>query len=314
MKQNYFVIIFLSILFFSTGLFGQGQIPGNSFETWFTPISSVPSLVEPEGFVTSNVFGANPNLPGDYTTCTQSSDAAVGDSSAKLEVKGVAANMPQLISTGAYTSMGVGELKIPYTDRPDQFQVWLKGEMLNNDTAFVFVEMTRWDATAGAAVSIGESIIEFSGNNGTWTEFTQDFTYTAETDAPDSLVMQAIIFGPNANGTPGTESIGSTLYLDGLNLVSNSTGLFTPLMPEINVRLYPNPTSDIATFEVDENDVAELEQISIFAIDGRMVSSHAINGSKTQANVTGLPAGTYHYRISDKEGNIVNGGKLNIAH
>ncbi len=78
----------------------------------------------------------------------------------------------------------------------------------------------------------------------------------------------------------------------------------------IDVRLFPNPTSDIVQFEITN---LPRSQVTLFITDilGRRLCQHILNDKQQQSiNVTSWTKGIYFYHLSMPNGTIINSGNL----
>lgn len=71
-----------------------------------------------------------------------------------------------------------------------------------------------------------------------------------------------------------------------------------------SIKLYPNPTVDMLHIDAPMN-----VNVSIYSIDGRLVMS-ALNA--TQVDISALPSGTYHVKMTDKDGVTVRMERLSV--
>ncbi len=81
-----------------------------------------------------------------------------------------------------------------------------------------------------------------------------------------------------------------------------------PVLKDIEVSVYPNPTSDVATFEI-KNHEAEEYQLEVFDLNGRLI--HAANFLNEPVRILSkqLPSGLYVYKLRSADG-FFSTGKL----
>ena len=64
---------------------------------------------------------------------------------------------------------------------------------------------------------------------------------------------------------------------------------------EAKINVYPNPTTDVIHFEVNEFDQAS--RLEIYSLEGKKVGSHTLQAGNNSLNVTHLQTGIYLYKI-----------------
>ena len=100
-------------------------------------------------------------------------------------------------------------------------------------------------------------------------------------------------------------NVGSTLYLDNLEL-DYTVGLTESLTKSLNVQIFPNPTTDQITFDLEQ----ELQgDLIIYDVLGREVLNLKINGNRIVADMQHLESGNYLYRII-QDCAILKSGKI----
>ena len=80
------------------------------------------------------------------------------------------------------------------------------------------------------------------------------------------------------------------------------------LLPEVTVKVYPNPFFNSTTFEVDGIDSSPL-QFNLFDATGKPLRSEMFTGLQFNLHRDGLPGGIYFYTIQ-REGKNINTGKI----
>lgn len=75
------------------------------------------------------------------------------------------------------------------------------------------------------------------------------------------------------------------------------------------VNIYPNPAKDELYINVDLNGALNL---NVFDIQGKLVTSHNLSIGINRVAVKNLSQGSYIYQITDKEGQLIKTGKLQI--
>lgn len=67
---------------------------------------------------------------------------------------------------------------------------------------------------------------------------------------------------------------------------------------QIEMSVFPNPTTETLNFTMN----AVAESISIYSVDGQLVSNELINATTASIDVTGLTEGVYFYEVTTTEG------------
>ncbi len=300
MKLHFYFSLLLSLLF-SAQLFGQAQHENSSFDNWSTITTG---LVEPDGFITTNVVPfTGATLPmGPFVE--ETSDAVDGNSAMKMNALTDTSGI--FCISGLYQLPNVFSAPKPYTDRPEFIQGSHKGTMASaQDTANIAVTFTNNGTTVGAA------LVQFSGTSATYDNFEVPVVWTDMTTLPDSVFVAITLNGPNGPDNIFA-TIGSEYYLDGLNFALTSS-ILSPVMPEVSVNIYPNPSTEYVNFEMAQEDALDMISLDIHDVNGRLVRSIPVDGSITRLDVTSFTEGFYYYQLRGKEGFVANGGKFSVV-
>lgn len=77
--------------------------------------------------------------------------------------------------------------------------------------------------------------------------------------------------------------------------------------PGINLQMfvYPNPTPDILTLQVEQYSLDQLSY-SFYDLNGRLLEENKIVNNQTNITVSGLPSSTYFLKVKNKNGEIKN--------
>ena len=94
--------------------------------------------------------------------------------------------------------------------------------------------------------------------------------------------------------------------IDNIVLDAGTAGIYE-VFSNVDVNTYPNPANDLINFEIDTD---ENLTISIFALDGSLVKTISKTSTLTTISLDGMDKGSYIYRISKLNGNIVKNGKF----
>lgn len=105
-----------------------------------------------------------------------------------------------------------------------------------------------------------------------------------------------------------------TMHKIGEDFIEVITGSIEIFVPEIKVKVFPNPFLHATTFEIlhSEDKILTGNTFSLYDLSGRLIREAVFDGNTFQFYRNGLQAGIYFYNIkSNKE--LIFGGKL-IAH
>jgi len=133
----------------------------------------------------------------------------------------------------------------------------------------------------------------------------QRYIGTEDDGKYDAFVMRTtpeddiVIFGEFSEVPPV-----SSQYMEPMFIKTNSDGLFTGMedngITSTEAILYPNPASEIVNIEFSQVYQDAVFQLS--DIGGKLVFKKSLSSNYQSVNISSLPAGTYVYRIFNKEG------------
>jgi len=264
----------------------NAQITNSGFENWTT----VGSYEDLTGWATFNNAST-----GSFYSCTKSTDhypASVGSYSVRLE------NNTALI--GDYSGLGVIFLgdqignsgPFPITGHPTSLTGYYKYAPLNGDT--MYIKITLYSGGSGNMVSSG---LFTTASASSWTSFSIPLsTYTS---ADSGMISISAYY---ANGFPPQyfPHGNSVLYVDNLNFDNLINSVAEQISENYTFSLYPNPASDIITFNIDNTNNADLT-FNIYNIIGTLVKSEKLKQDNGQINIGYLNSGIYFVEIKSKE-------------
>ncbi len=111
-----------------------------------------------------------------------------------------------------------------------------------------------------------------------------------------------------------TDSAGNSLGGGFTNAATSSTTVVSVTEPGIeliNVKVYPNPTSDLVFVDIIETQIDWL-YIEIYDLQGKLISSDKYAGisSRIGINTASFTKGTYLLNLKDKNDNLLGNYKL----
>jgi len=280
MKKIFTLFTFLLCL----TILNAQEIPNAGFESW----EDFGTYMEPEFWSTPNPFTS---LAG-VITVEQSTDAAEGMYSARLETKDVLGGLfqaPGLLTLGNFFvniqtqeyTFG-GGIELPYF--VESISGKFKYAGTDGDSASVLAYSFRHpEGEDPDTVAIGFGFLHDAGE---WTEFTFPVIKISPME-PDSFNMLIL-----SSGTFDLTA-GSVLYIDDLSM-SVITNV-DELKDDVQVSAYPNPATDRVTFEMTSS--SPEREVSLYDVTGRLVITKAFNERKVNLSVADLPQGMYTYRV-----------------
>ncbi len=239
MKKIYSLI---SILLVSHTILWAQAAPNACFDSWTSHSSILGSYMTPDGWSCENSQTAT---IGTYT-CFQSTThySGCGTYSCELITKSIDIPfvidqvVPGIITTGTIPSSVTGSITggIAYTLRPDSITGYYEYIPAGGENGFVDFYLF------GSAANNADTIAEAQFNTptttvGTFTRFSAPLIYR-DTDA----VANSIWLISSSNNDASSSGVGSTLYIDDLNIVINPSGIVEHTKPEFNIS--PNPAVD----------------------------------------------------------------------
>ncbi len=297
--------IILLIGFMPICLFAQTPLETGDMESW--DYDSGGDYYEPTGYwATANPIAKLSEF-APVTTFRETDNVYAGNYAAKM-VSATFFMLPVAgtVYTGIFDDTQITEpteaikIGVPYTDRPNRFTGHYMYFPEESDSAAIVCQFTRFNN--GQQELIGQGALVVYNEVNTYTAFDLEVDYFSSA-IPDSM---SVVFTSSAGGQEFMAAAGSTLYIDEVAF-EFETGIKTPLMPEIQVSLYPNPATDILFIETDE--LLNNAQLAIFDMNGRLFTQKNIAAQRTEISVQAFPVGNYYYQITE-QGRVIAGGKF----
>jgi len=239
-------------------LFGQ-TLPNSGFENW--------TGNRPTNWETTNGLMSSPfNNP---QTIFQSSDAYAGQFACEIQTKKIHSKPLGVFIPDYAGSMFLGrQISIrsipgfPYVERPSNLQFFYKYNARNNDSATIYVLLTKWNAQANKKDTLAAKFEIITDSVSTYTLKDIKLTYFDTLNAPDT----AIIFITSASSHATNE--GAKLIIDELNFKGGTIGIKEQLNP-FSFQVFPNPSK--GSFKLLFGSNQNIEQIEIRDHLGRKV-------------------------------------------
>ncbi len=280
------------------GVRGNATDNNPDFESWSSDFASLFGEF-PVGW-----FMITGNKDGQKITDAQNGNFAMHVESNKVNIP-----MMGLVDTlmtgqaviGRVVGMGISQGE-EFTQRPESISFHCKGEMLNQDTSIVVVQLKK----NGSVIAEALGFYGAGDLTSEWQQKTINFYYQDNNDlVPDSISMLVtsggvgIFQGVNI----GTLTLGSYIDFDNMSFQMFSSVESDEMQ---NVSVYPNPANDMVTVE----NVSDAS-ISILNMLGQEIITKKADSNREVLDVSMLVDGTYIIRIESAKG--VYTQKLNIV-
>jgi hypothetical protein len=304
MKKIFTLISFILI---STTIIRAQATPNACFDSWTSTSNLFGSYNTPNNW---NCENSQTATIGTYT-CFQSTThySGCGTYSCELITKSIDIPLivdqvvPGIITTGTIPSSVTGTITggIAYTLRPDSITGYYEYTPAGGENGFVDFYLF------GSAANNADTIAEAQFNTpkttvGTFTRFSAPLNYR-DTDA----VVNSIWLISSSLNDALSAGVGSTLYIDDLNLVINPSGIAEYAKPEFNIS--PNPAVDHIV--INSNLMTEATFV-LYDLAGNKVKEDLIGSLTNAINVNSLTDGLYIYNIIDNNKSVISAGKLII--
>ncbi len=310
-----------ALIFFGLSSFGQSSLPNGNFESWYFaahPTHAQQGFYEPSGpfFHTLNILDTIATPPG--LTCYRTDSVHAGNYAARVITQQIA--LMEVIIPGVVGTINIdwagmrailGE-SYTWATKPSRFQGSYMSFPVNNDSSAAIVLLSKWNIDSYKRDTIAYTRLVFHGTVNNYTFFDEPITYLNNVTMPDSItVLLLSCAGYNAKYMLGSVgSVGSQAYFDDVTL-TDIAGFEYQLMPEVSVKLSPNPTSGILRVDLGEeirNGVFE-----VINLQGKVLKKYVLDGLFNTINLGDLANGSYYYKIS-RENQVVNSGSFVFTH
>lgn len=276
----------------------NAQIPNSGFEEW-TIQSEIEIPIEP--WATNNLQKKPTGVT--YNPVTKSTDhypTNVGNYSIRMEnnisyLSEEGELLPYWACSYGYSTTafypGYNGPVFPITGHPNSFCGYYKFLPQNNDTMVISITLyLSGEVVSSATLSSNLTVSE-------WTSFSislPDYT------TADSAQIGFAAFYNELGSLPSGPHGNSILYIDNLNFDNLITGISEQIVKTYLFNLYPNPSSEIVTLNIDNANYTDLT-LNIYNVAGKLITSETLEGNKQQINVGGLSNGIYMVEIKTKE-------------
>jgi hypothetical protein len=313
-------ILIVTLLIGISGISQTSNLPNGNLNDWYFAVHTTHEgggFYEPGGgfFSTLNILDTIATPPG--LTCFRSDEVHSGTYAARLLTQQI--DILQILIPGVIGTLSLNwavlnaTLGVPYTyvSRAKSFQGWYKSTPLNGDSAGALITLSKWNPITHQRDIIGSKQLVFKGTVSDYTFFDADIVYQDPTTQPDSITILLLSSaGYNtANMMGSVGRVGSQAWFDDVT-ITDVNGFHYQLMPEVGVKLFPNPTSSVLIVEL-EKEIKDAQFI-ISSLEGKDLYTTPLSQVRNQVSVTSLHPGNYYYKVSDGK-TILNSGSFIIA-
>jgi len=318
MKKVVTILIFVVLLSFSGN--SQSVLPNGNFNDWdwvLHPTHAEGGFYEPAGgfFKTLNILDTIATPPG--LTCFRSDEVHSGAYAVRLYTQQIA--LLQVLIPGVVGTLSLNwailnaTLGVPYTfpAKAKSFQGWYKSAPLNGDSAGAVILLSKWNPITNHRDTIGSKRLVFKGTVSEYTFFEADINYKVANVLPDTItVLLLSSAGYNTSNMLGSVGrVGSQAWFDDVTL-TDVNGFHYSLVPEVEVKLYPNPAKDIMIVELGK--AVKNGQFQIYSIDGKQLDAFPSDQVQNQVSVASLQPGSYYYKLTNGK-SILNSGSFMVT-
>ncbi len=293
--------IFLTVLIAMT-ITINAQIPNNGFENWvlghsvyYPTHTSIDSVEIPDGnWITNNLIRKS-----NYIPVTKSTDHyPIGIGSFSIRMENNISLLGDTLFAGAFgystTAFfpGYNGPAFPISGHPTSLCGYYKFLPHNGDTLTIGITLYY------NGVEVSSTVHNDTVTASSWTSFC--ISIPAYTQADSAQIGFSAFYGPLNGGFPTGPYGNSVLYIDNLSFDNLITSVSEQNFNNISFCLYPNPASDILTFNIDNENNADLT-LNIYNVTGELISTEKLKQNKQQINIGNLNNGIYMIEIKSKK-------------
>ena len=299
MKTNFTLILIFSV--YVSGLWAQAT-PNSGFESW-THVTGLSTYDTPDNWDCANGATA---ITGTLTCykATAAADIHSGTAAMRLITKQIGAPFNQLAPGAATTgkintTTQVIDGGIPYTLRPDSIVGWYKYTSVQSQNGMVQFHLF---GARGNSDTIATAVFKTpAATVGIYTRFTTPLVYRSTNAVTNSMW---ILVSSNNDGATG---VGSTLYVDDIDLIFNTVGISEQNKPEFTIS--PNPAVDQLIVKNESNLKA---QFVLYDVTGHKIAEEKLTSFSNKIDVNSFSNGFYIYSVVDENNKVINAGKISI--
>jgi hypothetical protein len=310
--MNRYLLATLFLCYYFLQSFAQTTLPNLDLEGWATmTIDTIDYYEEPTGGIWTTANRAVLLNPLYFKVTTfKTEDAHSGTYAAKIVTdmihlpSGQDLLMTGTLATGTFNELAPPpdnlKMGVPFTDRPVRFKTWFKYIPVNHDSTDMWCMLTKWNPAIMGRDTIG---VAWYTDTVTFREYSllnMQIVYNSE-EIPDSI---SLVYAPSAAGDLFLGQEGSVLYVDDISL-EYSNGFNLILLPEVEVKYFPNPADHNIRFELSKE--VKDGHLQIFDALGREIYSAVFSGQIISVDLSGYVDGTFYYFLSTENSPLNSG-------
>jgi len=169
---------------------------------------------------------------------------------------------------------------VAYNLRPDSIVGWYRYAPSGTDTGSVDITLSKWSGTARTVV--GHARFTKSTSVTSYARFATALTYSLSS-APDTMV---IILLSSSSSTP---VVNSTMFVDDLGLIFNTTSIANNNHINSSLSVYPNPSNGNMTIK----SATDLGLVTVYNSLGEIILKENVTATQHPIDLSKQAAGIY---------------------
>ncbi|WP_190277236.1 T9SS type A sorting domain-containing protein [Taibaiella lutea] len=198
------------------------------------------------------------------------------------------------------------------TAQVDTVKAWVSLDSTTSmDEGFITataVKIVPGSSGGDSTVVVGMGTAIVTRGTADFREFAIPLTY-ADNTVPEKLIVTFM----SSNFAADTVHEGNSMKVDDVSYSykpSSGVGIRQPLFSESKILVYPNPGKNQIYFNLDATAKPSDYSLSIFDINGRIISKEQLNNAVNLKDVSGWAKGSYFYTLTNDKNNTKEQGKF----
>ena len=178
-----------------------------------------------------------------------------------------------------------------FTGRPDSITGWYKLTSVGNDTAMVYVALSKWNSTTNSRDIIGGVSFGTGTTVTSYNRFSEPLFYYSTATPDTAVILLSLGFVGKA------KHFGSKAWVDDLAWAGGTImGVEDQSLFSSNLKIYPNPATDKLNIQLTGN--AKIKNVELVNIVGQTL----VNSNEAYLNLSSYPNGVYFVKVTDMAG------------
>ncbi|MBM3405655.1 MAG: T9SS type A sorting domain-containing protein, partial [Bacteroidetes bacterium] len=180
--------------------------------------------------------------------------------------------------------------------KPLRFKGYFKYFPVNGDSCVAQLTLWKYNTNLHKRDTIANVRMIVTDTVDTYTPFDLEVDYLNTYLIPDTMMILFVSSaGFNFNNLTGcVGQVGSTMFVDDVS-VEYPAGITEALMPEIDVKTYPNPAADKVIFTLDS--CPENLTMEVLDQQGKWITKFPVQSCDLTLNTSSYSSGTYYFRL-----------------